>query len=134
MRKLSLVLILLFTAAQQLPKKLSPRAAYALRLEIHPFNKVNKTLLSKIKPAGIILSGGPNSVLDKKAPLLPKAVLDFNKPILGVCYGIQLLTKIFGGKINKSINREYGFAKIKLKVHSEILPKKWIKNNQNIFN
>ena len=98
--------------------------------EIHPFNKVNKTLLSKIKPAGIILSGGPNSVLDKKAPLLPKVVLDLNKPILGVCYGIQLLTKIFGGKINKSINREYGFAKIKLKVHSEILPKKWIKNNQ----
>ena len=47
--------------------------------EIHPFNKIDKRLLLKIKPAGIILSGGPKSVLDKKAPLLPKEVLDFNK-------------------------------------------------------
>ena len=98
--------------------------------EIHPFNKIDKRLLLKIKPAGIILSGGPKSVLDKKAPLLPKEVLDFNKPILGICYGIQLLSKMLGGKINKSLNREYGFAKIRLKTHSEILPKKWIKNKE----
>ena len=44
--------------------------------EIHPFNKINKTLLSKTKPAGIILSGGPNSVLDKNPPLIPKVLLN----------------------------------------------------------
>ena len=98
--------------------------------EIHPFNKVNKTLLSKIKPDGIILSGGPSSVLNKKAPLLPKVVLNINKPILGICYGLQILSKMLGGKINKSLNREYGFAQIKLNANSEILPKEWIENNQ----
>ena len=66
--------------------------------EVHPFNKINKTLLSKIKPAGIILSGGPNSVLDKNAPIIPKVVLDLNKPILGICYGIQILSKLLGDK------------------------------------
>ena len=73
--------------------------------EIHPFNKINKILLSKIQPSGIILSGGPYSVLDKNAPLLSKVILNYNKPILGVCYGIQILSKILGGKINKSFTR-----------------------------
>ena len=98
--------------------------------EIHPFNKINKSLLKKMNPVGIILSGGPSSVLDKRAPLLNKVVLDFNKPILGICYGVHVLTKIFGGKINQSLNREYGFAKINFNAHSKILPKKWISNNQ----
>ena len=98
--------------------------------EIYPFNKINKKLLNKIKPTGIILSGGPKSVLDKQSPSLPKIILNLNKPILGICYGLQLLSKVLGGKVNKSKNREYGYAKIKLKKYSKILPNKWKKNNE----
>ncbi len=97
--------------------------------EVYPFNKINKKLLSKIKPAGIILSGGPKSVLDKNSPFLSRIILDLNKPILGLCYGLQLLSKFFGGTVRKSLNREYGYSRIKIIAHSKILPNQWKKKN-----
>ena len=89
--------------------------------EIHPYNKVNNNLLRLLKPKGLVLSGGPNSVLDKRAPKLPKCIINISKPILGICYGLQLLTYNKGGIIEKSLSREYGYAKLKILHSSKIL-------------
>ncbi|MEZ4559876.1 MAG: glutamine-hydrolyzing GMP synthase [Caldilineaceae bacterium] len=67
-------------------------------------------LLPKLKPRGIILSGGPNSVYAPGAPTLPAAVVDAGVPVLGICYGLQLLAHRLGGKVAPSTEREYGHA------------------------
>ncbi|MDQ3254582.1 MAG: glutamine-hydrolyzing GMP synthase [Acidobacteriota bacterium] len=74
--------------------------------------------VGKIKaaaPLGIILSGGPASVYDEHAP---KLHLDFltsiNCPLLGICYGLQLLTVVLGGEVRPSLNREYGYARLRV--------------------
>jgi len=60
----------------------------------------------------IILSGGPSSVYDKKSPKLNKNILSYNIPILGICYGLQLLVEEFGGSVNNSSIGEYGPSNI----------------------
>ncbi|MCA9930810.1 MAG: gamma-glutamyl-gamma-aminobutyrate hydrolase family protein, partial [Anaerolineales bacterium] len=65
-----------------------------------------------LNPKGIILSGGPNSVYDKGAPTLPAYVLESKLPVLGICYGMQLLTQKLGGGVAGSQKREYGPASI----------------------
>ena len=62
------------------------------------------------RPQGIILSGGPSSVYEKKAPVVAKELFDQNIPILGICYGMQLVTHLSGGTVAKSTHREYGRA------------------------
>ncbi len=98
--------------------------------EIHPYNKVSLKLLKKFKPNGIVLSGGPNSILDKRSPQLPKCIKFIPKPILGICYGLQLLTNDRGGKIKKSLSREYGYAKLKILCSSEIYQRNGLINIQ----
>ncbi len=93
--------------------------------EIHPFNKISLSLLKLLMPKGIILSGGPNSVLDKKSPKIPKNILGLGIPILGICYGLQIFSHHFGGVIKKSTSREYGLAKINIDSKSKIIPKEW---------
>jgi len=85
---------------------------------IHPYNKINKTISKKNKLSGIILSGGPNSVLDRNSPKFNKKILKLNIPILGICYGLQLLCKEFNGQIGKSHSREYGHSLIDIKKKS----------------
>jgi GMP synthase (glutamine-hydrolysing) len=63
-------------------------------------------------PASIILSGGPNSVYDKDAPSFDNAILDLDVPILGICYGQQLLAHVLGGKVLHSTHHEYGRAQV----------------------
>lgn len=72
-------------------------------------------------PKGIVLSGGPNSVYDNDAPTLNKALLDLDLPILGICYGLQLLTLAFEGKVEPADTREYGKATIVLQHESQLL-------------
>ncbi len=64
--------------------------------------------LAKMKPKGIILSGGPSSVYSPKAPLPNRGIFDLGVPILGICYGVQLLAQFHGGKVEKGQKREYG--------------------------
>ena len=65
-------------------------------------------------PRGIILSGGPNSVFDDDSPSLDLALLDLGLPVLGICYGLQLLTHKLGGRVEPADDREYGRAALRL--------------------
>jgi GMP synthase (glutamine-hydrolysing) len=81
--------------------------------------------LSKLKEdrtlKGIILSGGPNSVYVNNAPALSKQILDSGVPILGICYGLQLLSYHFKGKVGGDSTREYGKTTIKSVAKSKVL-------------
>jgi GMP synthase (glutamine-hydrolysing) len=79
--------------------------------EILPWNAPAEKILA-LAPRGIILSGGPNSVYDEGAPTLPEYVLDLKVPILGICYGMQLLTQALGGTVIPGTKREYGPAEV----------------------
>lgn len=70
--------------------------------------------VKKLKPAGLIFSGGPSSVYEKGAPTIDKKVFDLGIPILGICYGWQLTAHLLKGNV-KSGNREYGPTKVKVK-------------------
>ncbi len=74
-----------------------------------PFSEDPNKILSK-KPVGIILSGGPSSVYDDNSPQISNQLFRLDIPILGICYGMQLLIKVYGGEVGSSKNREYGNA------------------------
>jgi len=76
--------------------------------------------IKKLDPAGIIFSGGPASVYQRKAPKIDRAVFDLGAPILGICYGWQLIAYLLGGKV-VSGSKEYGPAAIKLKLKDKEL-------------
>ncbi len=78
----------------------------------------------ELKPKGIILSGGPNSVYEKHAPDLDVKLLALGVPVLGICYGLQLITKHLKGSVEASSTREYGLAEITLSGNSRLLSKK----------
>jgi len=65
-----------------------------------------------LEPKGVILSGGPNSVYAEGAPQLPSWVLDRDLPVLGICYGMQLLAQALGGSVEPGHRKEYGQASI----------------------
>jgi GMP synthase (glutamine-hydrolysing) len=68
----------------------------------------------RLEPKGFILSGGPNSVYDRNAPRLPQYLLESGRPILGICYGMQLLSHRLGGQVAGSHHREYGPAVLEI--------------------
>lgn len=65
--------------------------------------------------AGIILSGGPSSVFSRKAPIPDRGIFDLGVPVLGICYGIQLMGHLLGGKVAKSDHREYGHGTLAIR-------------------
>jgi len=78
---------------------------------IHPF-KLSLDKIRSLRPQGIILSGGPSNVYSRNAPLVPKGLFDLGIPTLGICYGLQLVGYLNGGKVKKTTKREYGPAKL----------------------
>ncbi len=83
--------------------------------------------LRKDNVIGIILSGGPSSVFSKKAPIPDKGIFDMGVPILGICYGIQLMGHLLGGQVSKSDHREYGHGTLTIQKAGRLfakLPKK----------
>lgn len=79
--------------------------------EIYPYNYPVSEIKKK-KPKGIILSGGPSSVLDDDSPMVDTDIYNLDIPILGVCYGLQLIVFQNGGKVEKAERREYGKAQM----------------------
>jgi GMP synthase (glutamine-hydrolysing) len=87
--------------------------------EIHPFNMKLETIRD-FNPRGIILSGGPSSVHDDGAPLVDPELFELGIPILGICYGMQLLAHQLGGAVEKAQRREYGPAAIDIDIPADI--------------
>ncbi|OGV97705.1 MAG: glutamine-hydrolyzing GMP synthase [Nitrospinae bacterium RIFCSPLOWO2_02_FULL_39_110] len=87
--------------------------------EIIPFNEGIERI-KKEKPKGLILSGGPSSVYMSKAPLIDKKIFELGIPVLGICYGMQLMTYILGGEVSKSVKREYGKVELIIDDDSDI--------------
>ena len=105
--------------------------------EIFPFN----ASIEKIKnfnPKGIILSGGPSSVYDKNAPIPDIKIFELGMPVLGICYGMQLMAYLSGGKVAKAVKREYGKAELIIDSRMDIfegIPKKttvWMSHGDRI--
>jgi GMP synthase (glutamine-hydrolysing) len=80
--------------------------------EIHPCN-VGTKFVREFEPDGIILSGGPASVYGEGAPRISRDILTMEVPVLGICFGMQLIADLLGGKVGKAADREYGFANIR---------------------
>ena len=81
--------------------------------ELLPYN-VSIERIKSLNPKGIIFTGGPNSVYDEKAPHIDKQIFDLNIPILGICYGCQLIAYTLGGEVKHAETREYGKQQAKL--------------------
>jgi len=79
--------------------------------ELHP-HTVSAEDLKAMNATGIIFSGGPNSVYDENAFHVDPAIFELKLPILGICYGMQLMAMHYGGKVEKASHREYGKAEI----------------------
>jgi len=82
--------------------------------EIVAYNLSAKKLISR-RPSAIILSGGPASVISGKSPVCDKAIFDIGVPVLGICYGAQLMARLLGGRVSKAKQREYGKAHLNIK-------------------
>ena len=87
--------------------------------EIHPF-LYSIEHIKQLQPVGIILSGGPMSVYEKDAPKPDPRVFDLGIPILGICYGLQLIADRFNGNVNSAARREYGKANLHIDDRSDL--------------
>ena len=72
----------------------------------------DEAALRQHAPRGLVLSGGPHSVYEEGAPSLPAGILTSGLPVLGICYGLQLLAAALGGEVARASEREYGHAQI----------------------
>ncbi len=97
--------------------------------EIRPYT-ISIDEIKAFSPKGIILSGGPSSVHDEKSPTISTEIFELGLPILGICYGQQLMCHLLGGKVENSDHREFGKAHLNI-IHNTnpILPSEW-KNDQ----
>ncbi|MGI8885248.1 MAG: glutamine-hydrolyzing GMP synthase, partial [Pyrinomonadaceae bacterium] len=108
-----LILILDFGSqyTQLIARRVREQGVYC---EIVPFHYAPEEIINK-NPKGVILSGGPSSVTDEDAPQVSKDFYDkIDAPILGICYGMQLLAVDFGGESMPAQRREYGHARLKV--------------------
>ena len=92
--------------------------------EIVPFQKA-EAAFNAMKPKGVILSGGPASVLDRDAPLAPMAIYRAGVPVLGICYGEQAMAQQLGGKVEGGHHREFGRAEVEVTKPSALYDGVW---------
>jgi GMP synthase (glutamine-hydrolysing) len=106
------VLILDFGSqyTQLIARKVRELGVYS---EIFPFD-VPIARLRKEGPGALILSGGPRSVYEKNAPIVSDEIFRLGLPVLGICYGLQLMAHLLGGRVEPSAKREYGFANLEI--------------------
>jgi GMP synthase (glutamine-hydrolysing) len=95
---------------QLIARRLRELSVYS---EIVPFNTPAKKLRER-NPVGIILSGGPKSVSEEGAPKCDPTLFELNLPVLGICYGMQLMTDVLGGEVRRSGQREFGHAFVRV--------------------
>ena len=112
-----LILVLDFGSqyTQLIARRIREQAVYC---EIHPHTLALDPELRQLramKPAGIVLSGGPSSVYEAGAPSVAPALFELGIPILGICYGAQLVAKLLGGDVQPAERREFGRATVRVK-------------------
>ena len=95
---------------QLIARRIRENKAYCEVLQPESLNDLKKYK----NEIGIILSGGPNSVSNNNSYDLPDILFENNIPILGICFGMQLICKKFHGEIKESISREYGKSKLEI--------------------
>ena len=88
--------------------------------EVVPWN-ISLEEVRNQRPVGIILSGGPSTVHDEKAPMIDPALYSLGIPVLGICYGMQLTAHLLGGKVERAKEREYGRIIVRMKESSALL-------------
>jgi len=98
--------------------------------EIHP-HTLPLEKIREINPKGLVFSGGPMSVYDEGAPRITGEYFELGIPILGICYGLQLIAKNFGGSVEPADKREYGKAEIIINKQSALL--KDVKQNSVVW-
>jgi len=87
--------------------------------ELHSWD-VSDDFIREFNPAGIILSGGPNSVYENETPKASQTVFELGVPVLGICYGMQTMAAQLGGKVENATKREFGYAEIRARGHSAL--------------
>ncbi|MDG1936863.1 MAG: glutamine-hydrolyzing GMP synthase [Paracoccaceae bacterium] len=99
--------------------------------EVHPFQNVTEKFIINFEPKAIIFSGGPASVIDKDSPRPPKAAFDFGVPILGICYGQQVMMEMLGGKVERGHGTaEFGRAYVTSSAQNLDLIENWFENDR----
>jgi len=88
--------------------------------EIHPFD-MDEAAIRDFKPKAVILSGGPESVTVSQGVSAPECVFSLGVPVLGICYGMQTMAAQLGGKVESSPLREFGYAEVRARGHSQLL-------------
>ncbi|MEO1568354.1 MAG: glutamine-hydrolyzing GMP synthase [Pseudomonadota bacterium] len=89
--------------------------------EIHPYNRVNEAFLAAFAPRAIILSGGPASVTWQDSPRADPSVFTLGVPVLGICYGQQVMIEQLGGRVETGTSREFGRAYIESVVDDPLM-------------
>lgn len=87
--------------------------------EVHPYD-VSDEFIRNFGAAGIILSGGPNSVTEGDTPRAPMAVFEAGVPVLGICYGMQTMAAQLGGEVENGLVREFGYAEVRAHGHTAL--------------
>ena len=111
---------------QLIARKIRELGIYSEIVNFNQIKKIKKNNYIK----GIILSGGPLTITKKNSLDLPNQILNLEKPILGICYGHQILAKKFRGKVKISKTREFGHAEIK-SIRKSLITKNFFKNKKN---
>src|SRR5258708_37980082 len=93
--------------------------------EIHPFQSVDQAKIEKFDPRGIILSGGPASVIEGAAPSANPAIFTSKVPVLGICYGEQTMAQQLGGQVEAGHHPEFGRAEVEVKAGSALFDGVW---------
>ena len=88
--------------------------------ELHPYD-VSAQFIREFNPRGVILSGGPASVMEDETPRAPAVVYELGVPVLGICYGMQTIAAQLGGSVENGLVREFGYAEIRARGHSVLL-------------
>ena len=88
--------------------------------EIHPWD-MSADEIKAFAPKGVILSGGPESVIGDEAPVVDPCVFELGVPVFGICYGMQTMAAQLGGKVESSNKREFGYAQVRARGHTELL-------------
>ena len=102
--------------------------------EIHPYQNVNESLLSQLSPKAIILSGGPDSVTRDGSPRAHLAIFDIGVPLLGICYGQQVMMQQLGGEVKSGVGTaEFGKAFVERKKSSDLIKGWFVDQKEQVW-